>query len=506
MSESTAAHVRVAVIGSGFSGLGMAIALRRHGIRDVVVLERAAALGGTWRDNSYPGCACDIPSKLYSYSFAPNPNWTRSFPDQAEIWAYLEDCADRFGVREQIRFGCDVERMTWDAPGQRWRISTNDGELTADVVVAAPGGLSAPSIPDIPGLERFTGAVFHSATWDHEHELDGARVAVIGTGASAIQFVPRIQPRVARLDLYQRTPPWIVPRRDRTFTAAEVAGYRRFPWLQRLGRAWVYGTREAYYLSFKHPRLMALSERVASAHLASQVRDPGLRARLTPDYRMGCKRILISSDYYPALQQPNVEVVSGGIREVRERSIVAADGSEREVDTIILGTGFHVTDVPIAERVIGSAGDSLADVWAGSPRTYLASAIHGFPNLFLLGGPNAGLGHNSIIYMIESQIAYVLDALALLSSRRAGTIEVSAQAQAGFCAEIDERSAGTVWALGGCRSWYLDRTGRNSVLWPGPTFEFRRRTRALNPRHYRLEPARQPVSGGDASPRVPTAA
>ena len=505
MSDAPAEHVRVAIVGSGFSGLGMAIALRRQGVCDAVVLERAEALGGTWRDNSYPGCACDIPSKLYSYSFAPNPNWTRSFPDQAEIWAYLEDSADRFGVREQIRFGCDVERMVWDAGAQCWQISTSHGPLTADVVIAAPGGLSAPSIPDIPGLQHYTGEIFHSATWDHTHDLDDARVAVIGTGASAIQFVPRIQPRVAQLDLYQRTPPWIVPRRDRTFTAAEVATYHRFPWLQRLGRAWIYGTREAYYLSFKHPRLMALSERLASAHLASQVRDPDLRARLTPDYRMGCKRILISNDYYPALQQPNVAVVSGGIREVRERSIVAVDGTEREVDTIIFGTGFHVTDVPIADRVIGASGESLADVWAGSPRTYLASTIHGFPNLFLLGGPNAGLGHNSVIYMIESQIAYVLDALALLRSRRAGTIEVTARAQADFCAEIDERTEGTVWADGGCRSWYLDRTGRNSVLWPGPTYEFRRRTRAVDPRHYRLEPARDAVSGG-GSPRVPTAA
>lgn len=494
-------HVRIAIVGSGFSGLGMAIKLRESGIEDFVILERAQDLGGTWRENTYPGCACDIPSKLYSYSFAPNPNWSRSFPYQQEIWQYLEDCADRFGVRSKIRFGHDVEVIAWDADAQRWTLETASGSLTADVVVAAPGGLSNPSTPDLPGLASFGGTVFHSATWDHAHDLSGERVAVIGTGASAIQFVPQIQPRAGTLHLFQRTAPWVVPRRERAFTQREIRLYRRFPALQRLGRAWIYGIREALFLAFKHPRLMGATEAMSRAHLKRQVRDPALRAKLTPHFRMGCKRILISNDYYPSLTQPNVEVVTDGIREIREHSIVTADGTEREVDTIIFGTGFHVSDVPIAERVAGVGGRTLAEVWNGSPRTLLASTVAGFPNLFFLAGPNAGLGHNSLIYMIESQIAYVLDALALLASRRAATIEVTQEAQDAFSAEVDERTDGSVWVAGGCQSWYLDRTGRNSVLWPGPTFEFRRRTRALDPACYRLTAA---VS--DASLRAPSSA
>ena len=500
-------HVHVAIVGSGFSGLGMAIRLRQQGIENVAILERADRLGGTWRENTYPGCACDIPSKLYSFSFAPNPNWTRAFPGQREIWDYLEDCADRFGVRRLIRFGHDVERMTWDADDHRWTLQTSEGTLTADVVVAAPGGLSNPSVPDLPGLDLFAGTVFHSATWNHEHDLTGARVAVVGTGASAIQFVPQIQPHVGALRLFQRTAPWVVPRRDRAFSRGEIRLYNRLPGLQRLGRGWIYATREAFYVAFHHPRLMGLSERMATAHLARQVPDPALRAKLTPGYRMGCKRILPSDDYYPSLMRPNVKVVTDGIREIRERSILTDDGTEHEVDTIILATGFHVTDVPMAQHIVGREGRTLAQAWDGSPRTHMAMTVAGFPNLFLLAGPNAGLGHNSILYMIESQITYVLSALRLIASRRLAAIEVTQAAQDEFSAEIDRRTEGSVWIAGGCRSWYLDRTGRNSVLWPGPTWEFRRRTREVDPAQHRMLPARGPLSGDAASDSsVPSAA
>lgn len=487
-------HVHVAIAGSGFGGLGMAIRMLQRGMRDFLVFERAQEVGGVWRDNSYPGCACDVQSHLYSFSFARNPEWSRSYSPAAEIQAYLRRCAERFGVLPYLRFGHEITDAAWDAAAGRWRLQTSGGTSTADVFIGAMGALSEPSIPKLPGLDRFGGRLFHSARWDHGYDLSGRSVAVIGTGASAIQFVPRIQPKVGRLHLFQRTPPWIVPRNDVAFSARHKWLLGRSPLLQKLLRSSLYVRRELLALAFLHPRLAPLAERLGRATLQAQVADLELRARLTPRYRMGCKRVLVSDDYYPALTQPNVEVVTDAITEVTATGVVTADGRERPVDAIICGTGFHVTDMPFAARIRGRDGRTLEDVWDGSPQAHLGLAVHGFPNLFLLLGPNTGLGHSSVVLMIESQIEHVLGALAAVD-RGLGAIEPRAEAQAAFVAAVDARMRNTVWSTGGCASWYLDRTGRNSTLWPSYTFSFRRRVARFNPAEY------QAVAGNAATAR-----
>ncbi|HEY0081088.1 MAG TPA: NAD(P)/FAD-dependent oxidoreductase [Pyrinomonadaceae bacterium] len=485
-SGEGAVHVRVAIVGSGFGGLGAAVRLKREGEEDFIIFERADDLGGTWRDNSYPGCACDVESHLYSFSFAPNPEWTRSFSPQPEIWAYLKRCARDFDVLRHIRFRHEVREVAWDDAAQAWRLETSKGAYTASVVVMSVGGLSEPSMPALPGLENFKGETFHSARWNHEYELKGRRVAVVGTGASAIQFVPQIQPLVERLYVYQRTPPWIMPRRDRRLSELERTLFRRFPAAQRLARSAIYLFREIFLLGFRHPLLGAQVERMARMHLARSVPDAELRARLTPSYRLGCKRILVSDDYLPSLMQPNVELLTEGIREVREHSILCADGAEREIDAIIFGTGFRVTDQPFARHVRGRDGRTLAEVWSGSPQAHAGTTVAGFPNLFILMGPNTGLGHNSVVYMMEAQIEHMIGALRHMRRHGASAIEPTREAQANYIAELERRTKGTVWVAGGCASWYLDRTGRNSTLWPDFSWRFRRRVARLRPADYRL--------------------
>jgi cation diffusion facilitator CzcD-associated flavoprotein CzcO len=479
---------RIAIIGTGFAGLGMAIRLKREGIDDFVVLEKADDVGGTWRENTYPGVQCDVPSHLYSFSFAPNPNWSRTFPLGDEIWDYLRECAVRYGLMPHIRFGEEVRSAIWDDARQRWRIETADDTISAQVLVAGTGPLHEPSIPAVPGLDRFEGKRFHSAEWDHDHDLTGERVAVVGTGASAIQFVPRIQPKVSRMHVFQRTPPWIMPHPDRALSPLEHRIYRALPSAQLAMRAAVYWARETFVLGFMDRRFAKLPQRVALKHLRDQVPDPELRRKLTPDYTIGCKRVLLSNDYFPALRQPNVELVTDGIAEVRASSVVTADGSEREVDTIILGTGFRVTDPPSADLVRGRNGRTLAETWQGSMEAHLGTTIAGFPNLFFLVGPNTGLGHNSIVFMIESQLNYVLDALRTMEARGAGSIDVRPEVQARYNAAIQTRLRDTVWNAGGCASWYLDHTGRNTTLWPGFTWPFRRLLRRFDSDHYELRP------------------
>jgi len=476
-------HVEIAIVGAGFGGLGAAIRLSQRGYTGIAIFERADELGGTWRDNSYPGCACDVPSHLYSFSFALNPDWSRTFSPQPEIWAYLIACAKRFGVDQYIRFGHDVRGASWDAGTGRWLIETSRGAYTADVLVAAAGPLAEPALPKLPGLETFEGTAFHSARWRHDHDLTGRRVAVVGTGASAIQFIPEIQPQAGHLTVFQRTAPWVMGRRERPITSTERWIYRHIPGTQKIMRVGIYLAREAFVLGFMHPNLMRRMQKFTLGHLRKQVTDPALRAKLTPGFTMGCKRILQSNVYYPALTKPNVDVVTEPIREVRPHGIVTADGVEHRVDTIIFGTGFHVTDMPIAERVRGRDGRTLAEVWQGSPKAYLGATVAGFPNLFLLLGPSTGLGHNSVVFMIECQLDYLLKALAY--RRRTGApIEPSPSAQAAFATEMDDGLAGTVWAQGGCKSWYQDSTGRLSTLWPGATWRYWLRTRRLRTEDY----------------------
>jgi cation diffusion facilitator CzcD-associated flavoprotein CzcO len=479
-------RVRVAIIGTGFSGLGMAIRLKKEGEHDFVLLERAGDIGGTWRDNTYPGCRCDVPSHLYSFSFAPNPNWSSTFSPQAEILDYLRETAAKHGVLPHVRFETELLSADWDEDERLWQIETSKEAMTAEVLIAAQGPLSDPSLPAVPGIETFEGKAFHSAQWDHEHDLTDERVAVIGTGASAIQFVPEIQPKVAKLHVLQRTAPWVIPHRNRPMKRWERAIYRLFPLAQLAMRAGIYWARESFVLQFRHRAIGRLLERIPMAHMRKQIKDPELRRKLTPDYSIGCKRILPTNEWYPALAKPNVEVVTGGLTEVRPRSVVAEDGSEREVDTIIFGTGFHVTDVPIADRVTGRDGRTLTETWNGSMQAYKGTTVAGFPNLFFLVGPNTGLGHTSIVFIIESQIAYVLDALRTMRRHGARTLEVREGAQAAYNAELDRMTEGTVWVSGGCTSYYIDRNGHNSALWPTYTWPFRQRTREFDATAYAL--------------------
>jgi cation diffusion facilitator CzcD-associated flavoprotein CzcO/pimeloyl-ACP methyl ester carboxylesterase len=473
-------HVRVAIIGAGFGGLGAGARLAAAGISDFVILERAETVGGTWRDNTYPGCACDVPSHLYSFSFAPNPEWSHNYSRQPEILDYLKGVADRFGLRRHLWCRAEVTEARWDAEDGCWRLQTGRGPIAADVVIAATGPLSAPKVPAISGLEQFPGAVFHSARWDHSSSLTGMRVAVIGTGASAVQIVPAIQPQVGRLVLFQRTPAWVVPRGDREISATRRWLYRHSPLAQRLSRFSIYATREATAPAFtRWPELLKGAQRVALRNLAQGVADPALRAKLTPHYVMGCKRILLSDDFYPALSQPNVEVVASGLARIEGSTLIADDGSAHDVDAVILATGFRTIDLPIAERVFGAGGRSLAETWGGDLRALRGTTIAGFPNLCLVIGPNTGVGHTSMIHIIESQVAYIVDYLKTLDRRGLGGLDARPEAQDRWCRDVERRMAATVWATGGCQSWYLNRAGRNPTLWPATTIRFRHRTRRV---------------------------
>jgi len=477
-------EIGIAIIGSGFAGLGAAIKLRRKGFTDFLIFEKADDIGGTWRDNTYPGCACDVTSNLYSFSFALNPRWTDTFSGRREIWKYLTGCVDRFGLRPFLRLGHEVKEAAWDEQTRRWIITTPRGTFRARIVIAATGPLSQPSIPDIPGLDTFAGTVFHSARWDHDHDLTGREVAVVGTGASAIQFVPKIQPKVERLRLFQRTPAWIVPHVTRRVSRAEHWLYGHIPGLHRLNRTLLYWAYESMGVGFLHPWVNRIGQRIAERNLRRQVPDPDMRAKLRPRYVMGCKRVLRSNDFWPAVTKDNVDLITSGIKEIRPKGILANDGTEYQVDTIILGTGFHVTDSPVMRQIRGRGGKSLADAWTPTMRAYLGTTVNGFPNLFFLLGPNTGLGHTSVLIMLEAQLKQVLKTLEHMRRKGIATMEPTAEAQRRYTTHIDRKMAGTVWATGGCNSWYLDSTGRNSTLWPGFATTFRVRLGTFRPADY----------------------
>ncbi|MFC7220422.1 flavin-containing monooxygenase [Streptomyces polyrhachis] len=490
-------HVAVAVIGAGFGGLGAAVRLRREGVTDFVVLERAAALGGTWRDNSYPGCACDVPSHLYSFSFAPHPSWPRTFSGQEEIRGYLERVADTFGLRPHLRLGHEVRAIRWDPSALRWEVDTDGQDFTADVVVSATGPLSDPRIPEIPGLDTFPGAVFHSARWDHGTDLRGKRVAVVGTGASAIQIVPHVQRAAGRLTLFQRTPPWVLPKADRRILAAEQWLHAAVPATATLRRGLLWALREVQVAAFtKYPNQLALIEHVAKANMARSIRDPELRRKLTPDYRIGCKRIGLSGDYYPALAAPNTDVVAAGLREVSGSTLTASDGTRTEADVIVFATGFRVTDLPVADRITGRDGTTLAEAWKGGMEALRGASAAGFPNLLTVIGPNTTLGNSSMILMIESQLNYLADFVRQLHALGGSGVALDArpEAVARWNERVQRRMARTVWNTGGCTSWYLDAAGRNTTVWPGTTTEFRAATRRVDLAEYEVLRAPQPES------------
>jgi cation diffusion facilitator CzcD-associated flavoprotein CzcO len=476
-------HVNVAIIGSGFSGIAMAARLKQAGRRDFLIFEKANDVGGTWRDNTYPGIACDVPSNLYSLSFNLNPNWSMSYSPGKEIWNYLRSTAKKFGILPFVKFNTDVSGFTWDDDEQQWQLETSDGGYTANFVIGAMGPLSEPQIPALPGIENFEGEAFHSQQWDHDFDLTGKRVAVVGTGASAIQLVPPVSEVVDELHLYQRTAPWVLPRSERKLTRFEHKLYKYLPFTQKLVRGAVYSLFELRVIGFvKRQGLMRLIQRGVELHVKQQVPDPELREKITPDYTIGCKRVLMSNDYYPALQRPNVEVITDGVTEVRANSVVAADGTEREVDAIIWGTGFYVTSNPAWDHMRGRDGRTLTETWAKTGKeAHLGVEIENFPNLFMIIGPNTGLGHSSMIYMIESCVEYVSRALKFIEANDVGSVEIKREALDNYEKMIQAHMKDTVWTTGGCSSWYLDANGRNTVLWPSFTFQFRRECRSFDP-------------------------
>ncbi len=480
--------MKLAIIGSGFAGIGMAIQLKKAGYDDFVVLEKNGDLGGTWRDNVYPGCACDVPSHMYSFSYELNPGWSRMFAPRAEIWDYLRRCVDKHDLEPHIRYDSAVDALEWDDEARHWKVTIGDGTvLTPKAVVSGIGALHVPSTPAIPGAERFGGAAFHSAQWDTSLDLRGKRVAVIGTGASAIQFVPKIADDATRLHVFQRTAPWIQPKPDFALPRSVRRVFKYVPGAQRAFRNTLYWVLESRALGFTvDPRLMAPQAKIASAHIARQIDDPALRAKVTPDYTIGCKRILLSSDYYPALAKPHVDVVTDGIAEITETGLVTADGTAYDVDVIIYGTGFKVTDALNEQPIVGRNGLKIQEAWADGITAHHGVTIAGFPNFFMLLGPNTGLGHNSVVFMIESQVQHVISCLRLLSEEQADVIEVRPEAQRRFNDRIQRRLGKTVWSEGGCKSWYLDEKGVNRTLWPGFTFEYWARTRNARRRAYEV--------------------
>ncbi|GAA0981829.1 NAD(P)/FAD-dependent oxidoreductase [Acrocarpospora macrocephala] len=476
----------ITIIGSGFAGIGMAIKLKAAGYHDFVILEKAAELGGTWRDNTYPGCACDVPSHFYSYSFELNPGWTRMFSPQEEIWAYLRRCVEKYGLEKHFRFGTEVTGLEYDDTANQWQIATGTGTtFRTNAVISGIGALHIPSYPEISGRELFGGPAFHSAEWDHSVDLTGKRVAVIGTGASAIQFIPKIAQQAASLHIFQRTAPWVQPKPDIP-VPTRLRRALHLPGATRAFRNTIYWLLETRALGFAlDPKLMKVHRILAERHLANQIQDPALRARLTPDYTIGCKRILLSNDYYPTLTRPNVELITNGITEIRDHTIVAGS-REVPVDVIIYGTGFKVVDALHEQRIIGRNGLKIQEAWRHGIEAYHGITTPGFPNLFFLLGPNTGSGHTSVIFMIEAQVRYIMSCLRLLSRAKAAAMDVTPEASRAYNDRLQERLERLVWSKGGCRSWYLDEHGKNRTLWPGFTFEYWAKTLKANPNAYKL--------------------
>jgi cation diffusion facilitator CzcD-associated flavoprotein CzcO len=479
-------HMRVAIIGAGFAGLGMAAQLTRHGIDDFIVVERAHEVGGTWRDNTYPGAACDIRSDLYSFSFAPKPDWARRYAPQPEILDYLKGIVDRYQLRSRILFGAEVQRAEWSDAEARWRVETSREIFTAEVLVSGAGPLIEPKWPAITGLETFGGPRFHSARWRHDIDIADQDVAVIGTGASAIQFVPELQKIARSVTVYQRSAPWIVPRGDVPTSPGRRRRFARHPALQRMSRAAVFASAEFRFLGFRFRSIGRVFESVSRAFLRREIADPALRKKLTPNFRIGCKRILISSNYYAALTRPNVHLVTDAIASIEPSGVVTADGVRHHADVLIAGTGFDATHPPIGSVIFGRGGAPLADRWTPHMAAMRGTMVNGFPNLFLLVGPNTALGHNSIVAIIEAQLDFVVRMLELLGTRGAHTVEPRPEAQEANNARLQRMLRGSVWQSGGCTSFYLDDTGRNTTLWPGTVVAFRRSLARVDPSEYAL--------------------
>lgn len=476
-------------MGAGFGGIAAAIELRRHGFEDLVLLERAAGLGGTWHYNDYPGCACDVPSHLYSFSFAPRRHWSRICSPRAEILGYLEEVAGEYDVARLIRFGTDVESCRWEEASSTWTVRSADGRSwEADAVVLATGQLHQPAMPGLDGADGFEGHWFHSARWDHEYDLHGKQVAVIGTGASAVQFVPEVAKQAARLYVFQRTGNWFLPRRNRPYPAPVKAVIRHVPGIQALRRRFLYYYAESLTMMIRHPRTVGQIGRLRSAlFMRWQLRDPEVRRKAWPDYTFGCKRVLFSSQYLPALQRPGVELVSDRIVRLDPRGVVTEDGTLREVDCVIYGTGFRTTEFMFPMEIVGAGGRTLREEWAGGAHAHLGICVPAFPSLFLMYGPNTNTSGGSIVFYEEAQAAYIRQALSELRTRRAAAIEVRREVEAASDRELQARFSGTAWTQ--CDSWYRDRRGRIVANWPGYMSEYAERVRVLDPGEFSFTPA-----------------
>lgn len=475
----------VAIIGAGFSGLGMAIKLLEEGKRSFKIFEKAQDVGGTWRENTYPGCACDIPSHLYSFSYAQNPNWSRLYPSQPEIWDYLQNVREKFGIGPFIDYGKELKSAHWNEQDKYWALGFGDGSVAkARVLVSATGPLHYPMIPGIKGLDNFKGAQFHSATWDHDYDLTDKRVAVIGTGASAIQIIPSIVDKVKKLAVFQRTPPWIMPRPDRAIRPWEKWLFKHLPFTQTLFRTGIYWLHESRAYAFiRRPGILKLMQKVAKRHIHRHIKDPALREAVTPDYVMGCKRVLISDDYYPALAHEKTTVIRTGIDHISENAIHDSDGQMHEVDAIIFSTGFRVANVEDQPEMVGRGGKTLTQAWSKGAEAYLGLSVPGFPNFFIMTGPNTGLGHNSVVFMVETMVHYIMDALKKMDCEGIDALDVRQDIHDAFNDEVQEDLQRTVWESG-CKSWYQTDGGRNTTLWPGFTVSYWWKTRSLKRKDY----------------------
>jgi cation diffusion facilitator CzcD-associated flavoprotein CzcO len=491
----------VLIVGAGFGGIATAIELTRSGFADVKILEQAPDLGGTWYYNDYPGAACDVPSHLYSFSFAQRTDWSRLCSPQAEIKDYLRDVARARGVDRLIEYERTVSSCTWDEAELRWEVRTSNGEsYRADAIVLATGQLHQPSYPQLDGLESFAGHSFHSARWDHDYPLAGRRVAVVGTGASAVQLIPEIAPEVQRLTVFQRTGNWFLPRRNRRYPAPAKAAIEAIPGLQAFRRRFVFDYTESLTALIRHPRTIGLIGAARSAaFMRLQLRDPELRRRVWPNYTFGCKRVLFSSKYLPALQRANVDLVTEPIARVAEHGLVTADGALHEVDCIIWGTGFQTTEFMFPMRINGTRGRSLREAWAEGPRAHLGICVSGFPNMFLMYGPNTNTSGGSIVFFEEAQAAYLREALVRLRNRGGGAIDVRPEVQDAGDRALQARFAGTAWTR--CDSWYRNERGRIVANWPGYMREYQEQTSVLDEAQYRItDPVRSPTSAPASTP------
>lgn len=479
-------HTPLLIVGTGFAGLGLAIQLKRRGQNDFLIIDRSDDVGGTWRDNRYPGAACDVPSHLYSYSFLLKSDWSRVFAPATEIWEYMRDCARTEGILPHIHFDTDLLKAVWDDEANLWRVHTSQGDYTANVIVSAMGHLADEKFPNIPGIDDFTGEKFHSARWDHNAKLEGKRIAVIGSGASAIQIVPEMAKIAGHLTVLQRSAPYIIPRPDRAYTEAEKRRFARDPEaMEELRSELFWGMEYNYAQRRAVPRSIAEAYTMANGHRENQVTDSQLMEKLTPDYEIGCKRVLISDIYYPAMQQDNVYVEASALKCIDGNKVVSEAGNEFEVDAIVFATGFEAIEPPFAPRFIGRAVETLAEHWSRGMQALDSTTVTGFPNLLIMNGPNTGLGHNSVLYVIESQIEYIIGALDYMRERGASVIEAKASAENEYADAIADRSAGTVWLDGGCKNWYVDyRTNRLTVTWPDFAYAFRDTNGEFIPEHY----------------------